>query len=165
MIKRFFSSEGGVIDWSIIFVVMMLALIGLASLYVAGVHDTVGVNVWRMVIMQGAYYIVGIIAVMVIMRFGSEQLWRVAPYIFGLGVFLMVAVLIFYSRAYYANTGGKSWFAIGPLTFQPSEVMKPAFIIMLARVISQHNLENPEHTWNSDKFLLLTMYRDWETGS
>ena len=33
--------------------------------------------------------------------------------------------------------------------------MKPAFIIMLARVISQHNLENPEHTWNSDKFLLL----------
>ncbi|MBJ7691797.1 FtsW/RodA/SpoVE family cell cycle protein [Weissella confusa] len=155
MIKRFFSSEGGVIDWSIIFVVMMLALIGLASLYVAGVHDTVGVNVWRMVIMQGAYYIVGIIAVMVIMRFDSEQLWRVAPYIFGLGVFLMVAVLIFYSRAYYANTGGKSWFAIGPLTFQPSEVMKPAFIIMLARVISQHNLENPEHTWNSDKFLLL----------
>ncbi|MDU2152848.1 MAG: FtsW/RodA/SpoVE family cell cycle protein, partial [Weissella confusa] len=127
MIKRFFSSEGGVIDWSIIFVVMMLALIGLASLYVAGVHDTVGVNVWRMVIM----------------RFDSEQLWRVAPYIFGLGVFLMVAVLIFYSRAYYANTGGKSWFAIGPLTFQPSEVMKPAFIIMLARVISQHNLENP----------------------
>lgn len=155
MIKRFFSSEGGVIDWSIIFVVMMLALIGLASLYVAGVHDTVGVNVWRMAIMQGAYYVVGIIAVMVIMRFDSEQLWRVAPYIFGLGVFLMIAVLIFYSRAYYANTGGKSWFAIGPLTFQPSEVMKPAFIIMLARVISQHNLENPEHTWNSDKFLLL----------
>ena len=72
MIKRFFSSEGGVIDWSIIFVVMMLALIGLASLYVAGVHDTVGVNVWRMVIMQGAYYIVGIIAVMVIMRFDSR---------------------------------------------------------------------------------------------
>ena len=155
MIKRFFSSEGGVIDWSIIFVVMMLALIGLASLYVAGIHDTVGVNVWRMVIMQGAYYVVGIIAVMVIMRFDSEQLWRVAPYIFGLGVFLMVGVLIFYSRAYYATTGGKSWFAIGPLTFQPSEVMKPAFIIMLARVISQHNLENPEHTWNSDKFLLV----------
>ena len=31
MLKRFFSKDGGEIDWSIIFVVMMLALIGLAS--------------------------------------------------------------------------------------------------------------------------------------
>ena len=154
MIKRFFSSEGEV-DWSIIFVVMMLALIGLASLYVAGVHDTIGVNVTRMVIMQAAYYIVGIIVVMIIMRFDSEQLWRLAPYIFGVGVVLMLAVLVFYSRAYYVNTGGKSWFAIGPLTFQPSEVMKPAFIIMLARVISQHNLKYPVHNWESDRRLLL----------
>ena len=105
MIKRFFAHEGEV-DWSIIFVVMMLALIGLASLYVAGTHDTVGVNVTRMVIMQAAYYFAGIVVVMIIMRFDSEQLWRVAPYIFGFGVFLMLAVLVFYSRAYYARTGG-----------------------------------------------------------
>ena len=127
MIKRFFAHEGEV-DWSIIFVVMMLALIGLASLYVAGTHDTVGVNVTRMVIMQAAYYFAGIVVVMIIMRFDSEQLWRVAPYIFGFGVFLMLAVLVFYSRAYYARTGGM-WFAFGPLTFQPAEFMKPAFIV------------------------------------
>ena len=153
MIKRFFAHEGEV-DWSIIFVVMMLALIGLASLYVAGTHDTVGVNVTRMVIMQAAYYFAGIVVVMIIMRFDSEQLWRVAPYIFGFGVFLMLAVLVFYSRAYYARTGGM-WFAFGPLTFQPAEFMKPAFIVMLARIISQHNLNNPVHDWRSDKMLLL----------
>jgi rod shape determining protein RodA len=78
----------------------------------------------------------------------------VAPYIFGLAVFLMVAVLIFYSRSYAASTGGKSWFAIGPLTFQPSEIMKPAFIIMLARVITTHNTDNPVHTLRSDRNLL-----------
>ena len=49
MLKRFFSKDGGEIDWSIIFVVMMLALIGLASLYVAGTHDA-SVNVTRMVL-------------------------------------------------------------------------------------------------------------------
>ena len=66
MLKRFFSKDGGEIDWSIIFVVMMLALIGLASLYVAGTHDA-SVNVTRMVLLQLAYYVVGIIGVMIIM--------------------------------------------------------------------------------------------------
>ena len=53
----------------------------------------------------------------------------------------------------YLN-GAKSWFAIGSLSFQPSEVMKPAFILMMGRVISQHNSEYPEHTMRSDWLLL-----------
>jgi rod shape determining protein RodA len=132
----------------------MLALIGLASLYVAAYHDTGVVSVFRMVFMQALWYVIGMVAVMIIMRFDSEQLWRISPYLFGLGVFLMVAVLIFYSREYAASTGGKSWFAIGPLTFQPSEVMKPAFIVMLARVIAEHNIEYQDHNFRSDRYLL-----------
>ena len=57
---------------------------------------------------------------------------------------LMIAVLFFYSKSYYASTGGK-WFALGPITFQPAEIMKPAFIILLARVITDHNISNPDH--------------------
>ncbi len=153
MLKRFFSSDGD-IDWSIVFVVLMLALVGLSSLYVAASNDTNGLNVKRMVLMQLAYYIVGTGVVLLIMQFDSEQLWRLAPYVFAIGVFLMVAVLIFYSRSYAVKTGAKSWFAVGPLTFQPSEVMKPAFIIMLARVIANHNSDFPVHTLNSDWILL-----------
>lgn len=153
MLKKFFNTDGE-IDWAIIFVVLMLALIGLASLYVAGSNDTSGtINVTRMVAMQGAYYVVGIFVVAVIMQFDSEQLWRIAPYLFVVGVILMIAVLFLYDRNYYANTGGK-WYAIGPVTFQPAEVMKPAFIIMFARVIAQHNNEYPEHTLRSDRLLL-----------
>ncbi|QOD85895.1 rod shape-determining protein RodA [Weissella viridescens] len=154
MFKRFFNAKGE-IDWSIVFVVLMLAIIGLASIYVAATHDATGINVKRMVAMQFIYYVLGVVVVIFIMQFDSEQLWRLAPYIFGIGVFLMVTVLIFYSRAYAAQTGGKSWFALGPLTFQPSEVMKPAFIVMLARVIAKHNYDYPEHTIKSDERLLL----------
>lgn len=153
MFKRFFTTKGE-IDWGIIFVVLMLALIGMTSLYVAASHDSETVSVVRVVAMQGIWYFLGIVAVLVIMRFDSEQLWKISPYLFGLGVFLMIAVLIFYSRAYYASTGGRSWFAIGPLTFQPSEVMKPAMIVMLARVIAQHNTKYPTHTFSSDRVLL-----------
>lgn len=56
----------------------------------------------------------------------------------------------FYSRAYYINTGAKSWFAVGPFTFQPSEVAKPAFILMMGRVITTHNNQYPTHTVRTD---------------
>ena len=153
MLKKFFNTDGE-IDWAIIFVVLMLALIGLASLYVAGSNDTSGtINVTRMVAMQGAYYIVGIFVVAIIMQFDSEQLWRIAPYLFVVGIILMIGVLFLYNKDYFDRTGGK-WYAFGPITFQPAEVMKPAFIIMFARVIAEHNNEYPEHTLRSDRLLL-----------
>lgn len=142
------------IDYGVIFCVLMLALIGLASIYVAATHDSSATSVSTVLISQVVWYVIGTIAVIVIMQFDSEQLWKVAPLAYWLGIFLLAAVLIFYSRSYAASTGAKSWFAIGPLTFQPSEVMKPAFILMLARVASDHNHTYYEHTTRSDWLLL-----------
>ena len=62
----------------------------------------------------------------------------------------MIAVLIFYDRNTEASTGAKSWFALGPISFQPSEVMKPAYILMLSRVVTQHNAafsHTIQHDW------------------
>ncbi|HJE85962.1 FtsW/RodA/SpoVE family cell cycle protein [Levilactobacillus brevis] len=142
------------IDWGIIFCVLMLALIGLASIYVAATHDSSATSVTSAVVSQLVWYVIGTVAIIIIMQFDSEQLWKVAPLLYGLGLFLLAAVLIFYSRAYYANTGARSWFAIGGLTFQPSEVMKPAFILMLARVVTEHNSLNPIHTMRTDWALI-----------
>ncbi|MFC6254362.1 FtsW/RodA/SpoVE family cell cycle protein [Secundilactobacillus hailunensis] len=142
------------IDYGVIFCVLMLALIGLASIYVAAVHDSSATHVTTLLVSQVAWYVIGTIAVIIIMQFDSEQLWKVAPLAYWLGIFLLAAVLVFYSRSYAASTGARSWFAIGPLTFQPSEVMKPAFILMLARVASDHNHAYYEHTTRSDWLLL-----------
>ncbi len=138
------------IDWGIIFCVLLLALIGLAAIYVAAVHDKTSVNVTRTVLMQLAWYIIGTIMIVVIMQFDSEQLWKVAPLAYWLGIFLMYAILVFYSRSYYVSTGAKSWFAIGSITFQPSEIMKPAYILMMGRVITVHNNQYSRHTMGSD---------------
>lgn len=142
------------IDWGIIFCVLMLALIGLGSIYVAASHDSSSTSVIKAVASQLVWYVIGVVAVVVVMQFDSEQLWKIAPYVYWLGIALLAAVLVFYSRAYAANTGAKSWFALGPFTFQPSEVMKPAFILMMARVIVKHNDENPIRTTKSDWILL-----------
>ena len=157
--QRSQSDDESRIDWGIIFCVLLLALIGLASIYVAAVHDTGGsTSVMRQVVSQLVWYIIGTILVIIIMQFDSEQLWKVAPLVYWVGIFLMFAILVFYSRAYYANTGAKSWFAIGPFTFQPSEIMKPAYILMMGRVITTHNNHYNVHTVKSDWQLIGTMF-------
>ncbi|NVZ01527.1 FtsW/RodA/SpoVE family cell cycle protein [Pediococcus pentosaceus] len=145
------------IDYGIIFPVLMLAIIGLASIYVAATHDTSATSILRQVVSQLVWYVLGIVIVTVIMQFDSKQLWKLAPIVYGIGLLLLVLVLFLYSRAYAANTGAKSWFALGPFTFQPSEVMKPAYILMMAKVITVYNSKVKERTVHSDWKLIGTM--------
>ncbi|MBF7103748.1 rod shape-determining protein RodA [Pediococcus pentosaceus] len=145
------------IDYGIIFPVLMLAIIGLASIYVAATHDTSATSILRQVVSQLVWYVLGIVIVTVIMQFDSKQLWKLAPIVYGIGLLLLVLVLFLYSRAYAANTGAKSWFALGPFTFQPSEVMKPAYILMMAKVITVYNSKVKERTVRSDRKLIGTM--------
>ncbi|CCG90363.1 FtsW/RodA/SpoVE family cell cycle protein [Pediococcus pentosaceus] len=145
------------IDYGIIFPVLMLAIIGLASIYVAATHDTSATSILRQVVSQLVWYVLGIVIVTVIMQFDSKQLWKLAPIVYGIGLLLLVLVLFLYSRAYAANTGAKSWFALGPFTFQPSEVMKPAYILMMAKVITVYNSKVKERTVRSDWKLIGTM--------
>ncbi|MCP0885948.1 rod shape-determining protein RodA [Ligilactobacillus sp. WILCCON 0076] len=146
--------EDSRIDWGIIFCVLVLAVIGMVSIYVALKHDTSTTSIAKVMLSQMIWYGLGVAIVAIIMQFDAEQLWKIAPLAYGLGISLLVLVLVFYSRSYEASTGAKSWFAIGPFTFQPSEVMKPAFILMMGRVITQHNSEYYEHTWRTDWILL-----------
>lgn len=140
------------IDYGIIFSVMMLAIIGLMSIYVATIHDSE--NPLKNVITQVLWYAIGATIVAIVMQFDAEQLWQIANYAYYAGLALLLLVLIFYSRAYFTQTGAKSWFALGPLTFQPSEVMKPAYILMMGKVITMHNSEYHVHTIRTDFILL-----------
>ena len=75
------------IDWGIIFCVLMLALIGLASIYVAATHDSSATSITSAVVSQLVWYVIGPVAIIIIMQFDSEQLWKVAPVLYGLGIF------------------------------------------------------------------------------
>lgn len=140
------------IDYGIILSIMLLAIISIATLF-ATTYMIEGKGL-QITIMQVIWYIVGIIAIVVIMQFDSEQLWKLAPIAYGVGLLLLVLVLFFYDRPTAAFTGAKSWFKIGPITFQPAEVMKIAFILMLARVVTRHNSEYDEHFVKADLLLV-----------
>ncbi|MDO4912120.1 MAG: FtsW/RodA/SpoVE family cell cycle protein [Lactobacillus sp.] len=142
------------IAWNIILPVVALLLIGVYAIYVAYANDESHLgSPTRAMFMQFAWVIVSCIVIGFIVQFDSEQLYKIAPYAYGVGIFLLIAVLIFYDRSAAAANGAKSWFKLGPLSFQPSEVMKPAYILMMARVINKHNDEIP-HTIHNDWILL-----------
>lgn len=140
------------IDYGIILSVLLLAIISIATIF-STTYLGAGAGI-RATIMQLIWYVVGTVAIIVIMQFDSEQLWKLAPIAYGVGLFLLVLVLFFYDRPTALSTGAKSWFKIGPITFQPSEIMKIAFILMLARVVTKHNGDYSTHYPKSD-FLLL----------
>ena len=141
------------IDYGIILSVFLLAIISVLTIYSTTVLQTNGDI--SATIMQLVWYGIGIIAAAIVMHFDSEQLWKVAPLAYGAGILLLFLVLIFYDRNTYYLQGAKSWFRFGSVTFQPSEVVKVALIIMLARVITEHNMQIDDRTEKTDMNLLL----------
>ena len=61
----------------------------------------------------------------------------------------MTALLKYYDSHLYTLTGSKNWFSFAGFTFQPSEVMKIAYILMLAYIVANHNM-NHSHTIQHD---------------
>lgn len=142
------------IDYGIILPVFMLAVIGLLALYVALSQDTAKPDVMAGMLKQGLWYVIGGIAIIVLMQFSSKWLWKLTPFFYAAGLALMAALLKFYDVNLAIQTGSKNWFRFGSLTFQPSELMKIAFVLMLAFVITRHNVAHRNRTMKSD-FLLL----------
>ncbi|MCO6534870.1 FtsW/RodA/SpoVE family cell cycle protein [Lactobacillus sp.] len=142
------------IAWNIVIPVLILAAIGLYSIYFAAVDDPSHMgSPLKAVLMQGLWYVISLVIVVFVIQFDAEQLFRIAPYVYGFGIILLIAVLFFYNRSIAADAGAKSWFKLGPISFQPSEVMKPAFILMLARVVHEHN-QKMAHTIKNDWLLI-----------
>ncbi|OJG09796.1 rod shape determining protein RodA [Enterococcus asini] len=139
------------IDYGVILPVFLLCLVGMTSLYTALSHDPNNPSVLRGLLMQGLWYALGTVAIVLIMQMKSKWLWRLTPYIYGLGLAVMLALLKFYDKSLAASTGSRNWFRItGNLTFQPAELMKIAFIMMLALVVTSHNVKHKNRTLTTD---------------
>ena len=137
------------IDYGVILPVLLLAFMSIATLF-STTYLISGNTSLRMVLMQVVWYMVGVVAIVVIMQFDSEQLWKLTTWGYILGLIMLLAVLFFYDRATYADTGAKSWFRFGTFSFQPSEVVKIFYILILAKVATSHNMKTKYKTNQTD---------------
>ena len=147
------------VDYSLILPVFCLLVIGVVAIYIAVSHDYPQ-NIWPILGQQLAWIVLGIVISFVVMFFNTKFLWQATPYLYALGLVLMVLPLVFYNPSLVAATGAKNWVSIGGVTlFQPSEFMKISYILILARVIVQFTQKHKEseRTIPLDFLLILWM--------
>lgn len=145
------------IDYGVLLPVFLLALIGLLSLYVALSHDSSITNVFKPMLAQVVWFVVGAIAIVILMQFDSRALWKSTPVFYGIGIVIMLLLVKFYDQDLATATGSRNWFNIAGQSFQPSELMKVAYILMLAYVVTAHNAANRLRNLRTDGLLILKM--------
>ncbi|EUJ28391.1 Rod shape-determining protein RodA [Listeria grayi] len=140
----------GRIDYGLVLSLMLLAIISLVSIYSAQItNNQYDAN---FVIKQGVWFVVGTFAIIVMMQLDYERLLGWAYYFYGFGILLLIFVLAFGKEV----KGAKSWIIIPFLgSIQPSEIVKVILIIVLAKVIWDHNRKYQVHTFAYDSWLLL----------
>ena len=119
-------------DWGLLGLTFLLGAIGMVALYSA---VTAGLpNPQKtLYIKQAVWYGVGLLAMVISFLFDYKLLDRWAYVIYIIGIILLVAV-IYYGK--YVG-GSKRWLVLGPLSLQPSEPIKIAVIIILAKYYSK----------------------------
>jgi len=119
-------------DWGLIGITSAISLLGIMTLYSA---VTAGKSVPNETIYlkQIIWYCIGFSAMICSFLFDYKALdrWAIAVYCLAILLLLLVPVLGKYSG------GSKRWLMAGPISFQPSEFVKLAVIIILARYYSR----------------------------
>ncbi|MDA1090561.1 MAG: rod shape-determining protein RodA [Proteobacteria bacterium] len=121
------------IHWFFVVIVMVTASVGFAMLYSAGGGD---VNPWAKA--HALRFSVGIL-VMICVAVIDTRLWlRYAYAIYFVVLLLLVAVEI----SGYMGMGARRWINIGFINLQPSEMMKIAMVLALARYFHGGSIED-----------------------
>lgn len=111
-------------NWGLVLLVTMIASIGFATLFSAG-----GGNLDPWADRQMARFLIGL-GIMTVIAVTDIRLWmRLSYLIYAIGVVLLIAVDLF-GRI---GMGAQRWLNIGFIHIQPSEVMKIALVLTLAR--------------------------------
>lgn len=114
------------IDWGLAVVLLVIGLIGMAMLFsIAG-------GSWTPWALNHAVRLAVTMVMMVVLALFSLRFWFFIAYpVYAAALVLLVGVLLFGFGA--EETGSQRWLDIGPISLQPSEVMKIAIVLALAR--------------------------------
>jgi rod shape determining protein RodA len=133
-------------DPVLFFLVVGLALFGIAMVFSAGVLDvpnSIVRGLWRQ---QLLWFTLGMIAIPFVLRIPVIWLeWAAQPVYATAVVMLILTLFIGTGAGTAASVSG--WLAIGPIRIQPSEFAKIGVILMLARVLGSWR-EAPRTLWS-----------------
>lgn len=140
------------IDWTLCFLLLLFFLISCTAIYSGQSSDQYAGN---FVLKQIVNYVIGIIIVVLVMYFDSEQIRKLTWFLYGLGIILLLGLFVAPESIAPERKGATLWYVIPGLgSVQPSEFVKVFLIIALSKIIADHNQKYLSKTLGSDFFLL-----------
>lgn len=128
--------QRGKIDITFLSFVLILLTIGLVMLFSASYaysYEYYG-NSYKFISRQFLFAIIGVIVMLVVSRIDYHILKRFSWLIFISTIAMLVILLVLPPMV--SGMSVKRWIAIGPITFQPSEIAKFAIVLLFASLIS-----------------------------
>lgn len=116
--------------WGLLVAALALAVIGIATVHSATAELPQGYAA-----RQAIWVAVGIVLLLVVLAFDYHVLLDLAPVLYAVGLIALVLVLFFGE----VRGGARSWLGIGGLGGQPSEFVKVATVLLLARYLALSN--------------------------
>ncbi|MEK5300432.1 FtsW/RodA/SpoVE family cell cycle protein [Bacillus sp. FSL R10-2201] len=103
---------------------------------------------------QIQWYIIGFVAIAVIMIIDFDRYKQIAWYLYGFAILLLIGLELQVSGAVTIK-GATAWYSLpGIGNFQPSEIMKSFLLIVIGRIIANHNEKYFLRTTREDFILL-----------
>ncbi|MEE0741152.1 MAG: rod shape-determining protein RodA [Emergencia sp.] len=130
---NYFSNLIKNVDKVIIAVVVLLATVSL--LIITSAHISSG-EVNREMIVQAAAYIIGLIAILVILNFNYNMFAGMEKQLYILSVILLL--LVYVPGLGKEQFGARAWIDLKVTTIQPSEFVKLLFILIMAGYLNEH---------------------------
>ncbi len=124
-------------DAAIFFIIFSIGVMGILTIYSAtqGTPHREGISIYQK---QMIWWGLGFIGMLVVVLIDSRHIEHYAYAIYGFSVMLLAYVL-FFGRTI---AGAKRWVELGPLQFQPSELMKVTMVLALAKYFQRHGRDD-----------------------
>ena len=120
------------VNWGLVLLIALIGLAGIAMLYsVAGGHF----HPWAL--RQLGHFVLGLVVLLVAAMIDIRVWMSLAYPAYAVALLLLIAVDLFG----HVGLGAQRWISIGPLDLQPSELMKIALVLALARFLHGKSVE------------------------
>ena len=122
----------GEVNWGLLLLICLIAIAGIAMLY-----SVAGARFQPWALRQIGHFTLGLIVLLAAALIDIRMWMSLAYPAYGVALLLLVAV----DAVGHVGLGAQRWISIGPLDLQPSELMKIALILALARFLHGKSIE------------------------
>ncbi len=138
-------------DWLMVAISLLLVCFGLMILYSLEVNAQEELVFFRK---QLIFFVSGLVLFCAAAIFRFQHLVSYGWWLYVLGLALLVGVMLFGQEI----RGVKGWFIIGPLSFQPVEVVKVCIVLFFAKYFSEHSHQFTQLSYIGTSIALIAPY-------